>query len=514
LKPISETSAAPAKTAGGTGKIPLPAFLTTNRTLLHESPEDSRSQRNHFSNTIDIMNPPTQPVSHLSRRSFISRTTLAGTGAFLGFPAIVRAQNQNSKLQVGFVGTGGKADSHTKMLHGMGLQCVAFADVDKKQWKGVLGKEGWNEAKGYSDWRELLTKHGSEMDVLFVTTPDHTHFGPTMSAITRGIHCYTEKPLTWSVREAQMLTAAYEKHPTVVTQMGNQGHSGQGWRLAYEYIKGGAIGDVVEFHTWTNRPIWPQGGGRPEGNDPIPDDLNWDAWIGPAPMRPYKIDAYHRFNWRGIVDFGSGALGDMACHTTDGIYAIMNPGYAASVEPVYMSAPVGDQYPAGMTVKATYRANADRPGFTTFWYEGKLADGSPNMPAAPEELAVDGTKMPETGNLIVGTKGKMLVLGDYWESPRLIPNSARTAFGKPEQLIERSPGQAEEFLMACRGEKPREYSKSNFSYAGPMTANIQLGNLCARAGEKLELNEKGEITSNPKVNELAWREPREGWGPV
>ncbi len=124
--------------------------------------------------------------------------------------------------------------------------------------------------------------------MVFVATPDHSHFAPSMTAVSMGIHCYTEKPLTWSVREAQLLAAAYAKNPKVVTQMGNQGHAGNGWRVAYEYVKAGAIGDIVEFHTWTNRPIWPQGGDRPEGSDPIPETLDWDAWIGPAPMRPYK----------------------------------------------------------------------------------------------------------------------------------------------------------------------------------------------------------------------------------
>jgi hypothetical protein len=228
-------------------------------------------------------------------------------------------------------------------------------------------------------------------------------------------------------------------------------------------------------------------------------------------MRPFKKDAYHAFKWRGVVDFGSGALGDMACHTTDGIYAIMKPGYAATAEPIFMTAPCGDQFPAGMTVKATYRPTSDRPGFSTFWYEGKGPDGGDNMPETPEEVKVDNSKLPRTGNLIVGTKGKMIVEGDYWNSPRIIPNSARKEFGKPKELLERSPGHHEEFLAACRGEKPREFSQSNFAYAGPMTANIQLGNLCARVGKKLELNEKGEITNDPAVNELAWREPRKGW---
>ena len=133
----------------------------------------------------------------------------------------------------------------------------------------------------------MFEKHAKDLDVVFVATPDHSHFAPTMTAVSHGHHCYTEKPLTWSVREAQLLAAAYAKNPKVVTQMGNQGHAGQGWRMAYEFIKGGAIGDVLEFHTWTNRPIWPQGGDRPTWTDPVPATLDWDAWIGPAPMRPY-----------------------------------------------------------------------------------------------------------------------------------------------------------------------------------------------------------------------------------
>jgi hypothetical protein len=451
----------------------------------------------------------------LSRRQFISRTGFGAAASTLAFPSIVRSHNLNGKLQCGFVAVGGRANAHTEAAHKLGLQCVAFADVDKTSWKGATGREGWSEAKGYTDWRKMFENHAKDLDVIFVATPDHTHYSPSMTALALGIHCYTEKPLSWSVTEAQRLTAAYNKNPKVVTQMGNQGHAGNGWRLAYEFIKGGAIGDVKEFHTWTNRPVWPQGGGvRPTGSDKVPDTLDWDSWIGPAPMRPYIENAYHKFNWRGVVDFGAGALGDMACHTTDGIYSIMDPGYAASAEPIMMTAPVGDQFPAGMTVKATYRAKNGRPGFSTFWYEGKKQDGSDNMPEVPEEMATEGRKLPRTGNLIIGTKGKMLVQGDYWNSPRLIPETSMKAFGRPKQLLERSPGHHEEFVIACKGEKPREYSKSNFGYSGPMTANIQLGNLCARAGKKLILNEAGSIVNDPEINELAWREPREGWAPL
>jgi predicted dehydrogenase len=452
-------------------------------------------------------------MSNITRRQFVKRSVAVGA-ASIAFPSVIRAQGLNEKLQVGFIAAGGRAGAHTGAAHGEGCQCIAFAEVDKTRWGGVLDKEGWGQAAGYTDWRKVFEKHGKDLDVVFVATPDHTHFAPSMTAVSMGIHCYTEKPLTWSVREAQLLAKAYAKNPKVVTQMGNQGHGGEGWRRAYEYVKAGAVGEIKEFHTWTNRPIWPQGGDRPEGADPVPATLDWDAWIGPAAMRPYKKDTYHSFKWRGFVDFGSGALGDMACHTTDGIYSIMDPGYAATAEPYIMTGPVKDQWPAGMIVKSTYRAKDGRPGFKTFWYEGNDGIGKPLMPEPPEELAMRGRPMnlPRTGNLVVGTKGKMLVEGDYWNQVRLLPLERHREFGDPPKLLERSPGHHKEFFMACRGEKPREFSRSNFAYAGPMTANIQLGNLCARAGKKLELNEAGEITNDPKINELAWREPRNGWG--
>ncbi len=447
----------------------------------------------------------------VNRRQFINRVATGSTAALI-LPRLARPLSPNSKLNVGFVAVGGRAGAHTKAAHKEGLQCIAFAEVDKRRWRGIHGRKGWEEAKGYTDWRKMFEKHGDELDLIFVSTPDHTHYAPSMTAVSMGIHCYTEKPLAWSVKEAQLLAAAYQKNQKVVTQMGNQGHGQDGWRNAYDYVKAGALGDILEFHTWTNRPVWPQGGGRPKGKDEVPAGLDWDAWIGSAAMRDYKKSTYHSFKWRGFVDFGSGALGDMACHTTDGIYAIMNPGFAESVEPIFMTDKVKDQWPSGMTVRAKYRATKERPGFTTYWYEGKGPDGGANMPETPEELKSDGKKLPRTGNLIIGTKGKMLVVGDYWNKAILIPESYREEFGQPDKLLERSPGNQQEFFMACRGDKPREFSQSNYGYSGPMTANIQLGNLCARAGKKLELNEAGEITNDKSVNALAWREPREGWG--
>ncbi len=202
-------------------------------------------------------------MSHrASRRNFLKQAAFVAA-APLVISSRAWAKPPSSTLNVGFVAAGGKAKAHIEAAKKANLNCLAFADVDRDQWSNVLGHEPWKNAAGYTDWRMLFEKHAKDLDVVFVATPDHSHFAPTMTAISLGIHCYTEKPLTWSVREAQLLAQAYEKNPQVVTQMGNQGHAGDGWRRAYEIVKAGAMGDIVEFHTWTNRPIWPQGGNRP-----------------------------------------------------------------------------------------------------------------------------------------------------------------------------------------------------------------------------------------------------------
>ena len=162
-------------------------------------------------------------MSNITRRQFIKGTVAAGTACTIGFPSLIRAQGLNEKLQVGFIGAGGQAGSHTGCCHKAGLQCIAFAEVDKTRWNGVLGKQGWEQAAGYTDWRKVFENHGKKLDVIFVAVPDHTHFAPSMTAASMGIHCYTEKPLTWSVREAQLLAAAYAKNPKVVTQHGQPG---------------------------------------------------------------------------------------------------------------------------------------------------------------------------------------------------------------------------------------------------------------------------------------------------
>jgi len=337
-----------------------------------------------------------------------------------------------------------------------------------------------------------------------VATPDHNHYFAVMRALKAGKHVYCEKPLTWGVWEAQQLEAETRKQK-VATQMGNQGNAGQGWRIANALIKEGGIGAVKEAHTWTNRPIWPQGIGRPEGADPIPDSLDWNAWIGPAPMRPFKKGVYHGFKWRGWLDFGAGALGDMACHTMNVVFQAMTPGYPTRVEPVSCSGRNNETFPKSEVIKWVFPATSARPGFDAYWYDGG------KKPPRPAELE-EGRKLPGTGCMFVGTKGTMLIGGDYNNSPQLIPESKRKAFGKPKTPIVRSVGHSREFLLACRGEKPWDYPKSNFTYAGPMTAVIVLGIISQRVGKTLDFDPTTlKFTNSPEANALLKRTPRSGW---
>jgi hypothetical protein len=322
-----------------------------------------------------------------------------------------------------------------------------------------------------------------------------------------GKHVYCEKPLTWSVWEAQQLATEAAKQK-VATQMGNQGASGEGWKQCYEYIAAGAIGEVKEVHTWTNRPVWPQGIDRPKGEDAIPDYLNWDCWIGPAPMRPFKNKVYHGFKWRGWLDFGSGALGDMACHTQNAMYKIMEPTAPLSIEPIFNSGIInGETFPSKSIIKCVFPATAKRKGFTSFWYDGHL------RPERPAELEAgrDWKRAAFTGTMFVGTKGKLLSKSDYNDHPTLLPLSAHRAYGAPKKLFkERSNSHFGQFLAACRGEIEWNKTNSNFAFAGPMAANVLLGNVALIAGKKLEMNPDFTF-KDTKYNKLLKRTPRRGF---
>jgi predicted dehydrogenase len=444
---------------------------------------------------------------HVSRRYFLKGMSAAGAGVAVG-PFVLRAAEVNKdKLRFAFIGTGGRGGAHTGLAKNDA--CVAYCDVDRSAWAKCA--ELYPKAKPYTDYRKLLETHAKEIDAVTVATPDHNHAPASMMAMKLGKHVYCEKPLTWSVNEARaMATAAREMK--VATQMGNQGHANVGNRLVVEWVRGGAIGDVKEVHTWTNRPIWPQGLQQRPAAKPVPENLDWDSWLGPAAYRDYH-EGLHRFAWRGWFDFGCGAVGDMGCHTWDCVFWAMNPDYPAEVELLKIVDRSQETFPKQSITRWKYPAKGNRPAFLAYWYEGGL------KPEVPEEILNDPKRekkqLPGSASLFIGTKGKLLVEGDYGNSPRLIPETAMQDYKRPAESIPRSPGHHQEWIAACRGEKPWNYPGSNFAeYAGPLTENMLLAAMAQRIGEvgfKIECDAVSRTIKTKEALALAGREYRKGW---
>src|SRR5438876_8951339 len=282
-----------------------------------------------------LSNTLAKPVP-FTRRQFLSKTTLAVGTVTCSFPYVGRVLGANDRINVACIGVGGKGDSDSSDAATCGGHIVAICDVDKNTLghKAKQFAEKFPEipaAKQYQDYRKMLDEMGKDIDAVTVSTPDHNHGVAAIRAMKLGKHCFCQKPLVQTVHEARIVRQL-AKEKNLATQMGNQGSAAPGLRRAVEVIQAGVIGKPLELHVWSNRPHWPQGINRPEGEDPVPETLDWDAWLGPAPKRPYKKGVYHTFNWRGWFDFGTGALGDMACHTVNMPFRALKLGYPSVVE--------------------------------------------------------------------------------------------------------------------------------------------------------------------------------------
>jgi predicted dehydrogenase len=341
--------------------------------------------------------------------------------------------------------------------------------------------------------------HG-DIDAVVVATPDHTHAPATMLALKHGKHCYTEKPLTHSIHEARVLTAEAGERK-LATQMGNQGHAGEGYRLLCEWIWDGAIGDVTEVHAWTDRPAgwWPQGVDRPKPAE-VPKGLHWDLWLGPAPARPYA-PGYHPSLWRGWFDFGTGALGDMGCHILDGAFWALRLRNCTSVD-VKSSGHNNDSFPARSITTYEFPARGEMPPCRVTWHD---AGRTP-----PRELAglTGKEKYPKCGSLFVGRKGKILI--PHGGRPRLIPEQLMKEYKRPERTIRRSNGgQWTEWVRACKGDRP---AASSFGYSGPLTEMVLLGVLAQRVSRKILWDAAAmKVTNLPEANRHVRSEYRKGW---
>ncbi len=450
------------------------------------------------------------PSRPLSRRRFLhgSAAAAASSAVLLANPHVKAQQtpaaskSPNEKLNLAFVGVSGKGnDARRKFTATEGCNFVALCDIDEHLLGSAVAEH--QGARAYVDFRKMLEQ--KDIDAVVVTTPDHTHAVVALPVMQLGKHVYCEKPLTHNIAECRLLTEAARKYK-VQTQMGNQGHASEGSRLQVEWMEAGVIGEVKEVHIWTDRPIWPQGNlVRPKTEDKAkpPGHVNWDLWLGPAPERPYA-SAYHPFNWRGWWDFGTGALGDMACHIMDTAYWALDLRDPTSVEAT-SEGNTDESAPAWSIIKYAFPARGERgqPGYrgpiNLTWYDGK------KKPSA--ELTGGKVSDEDNGVLIIGDKGAMIA--PYTEPPRLLNPEQHADFKPPEKTIPRSPGHWHEFVNACKGGPP---GSTNFDYSGPLTETVLLGNLAVRSGKRIEWDAKNlRCTNVSEANQFVSRVYRKGW---
>ena len=441
----------------------------------------------------------------ISRRQFMGGA--AAAMAFTIVPSHVLAQPPSGKLNIAGVGVGGMGQNNVRACESENI--VALCDVDEKYAAPVFKR--YPKARKWTDFRKMLDEQ-KDIDAVLVATPDHLHTVVAIDAMRRGKHVYVQKPLTRTVWESRMLTEAARKYK-VKTQMGNQGHSSEEVRLVCEWIQDGAIGDVREVHCWTNRPVWPQGIGRPKDTPEVPETLNWDLWIGPSPMRPYN-PAYLPFNWRAWIDFGAGALGDMGCHVMDAAFWSLKLKYPVSVQASHsydvqqMWTRVNNKetYPRSEVVHYQFPARGGMGAVKLHWYDGGI------LPERPDDLE-PGRKIPESGTIFVGDKGK-LMCGTYSENPRIFPESKMRAYTRPPKRLRRvegGPGGHEkDWISACKGGPA---ASSNFDYSGPFTETVVMGNLAILNPDKV-LEWDGEnmrMTNDETANSYVRPKYRDGW---
>jgi len=460
--------------------------------------------------------------------AIVPRHVLGGTGY----------QAPSDTVNVAAIGAGGMGASNMSKLTSQNI--VALADVDYGHVKESVSRDNraelraaYDKATWYHDFRKMLDEQ-KDIDAVVVATPDHFHAVAASAAMQMGKHVYVQKPLTYSVKEARELKRL-AKETGVVTQMGNQGHSSDDARRLNEWVQAGAIGPVREVHVWTNRPIWPQGIPRPtaaessrndiewnrrvvddlllrsmSGKHKVPKDLDWDLFLGPAPYREYH-PIYHPFNWRGWVDWGVGALGDMGAHLIDHPYWALGLEYPDTVQGT--STPWGGDeedratYPLSTTVHYTFPARGMLPEVTMHWYDGGL------MPQRPAELP-DDVELDRGGGVIFQGEKGVLYHKTYGSDPQMYPQSLMEQYADVPQTYERIEGGRDahemNWIRAIQGE---EKISSPFEYAAPLNETMLLGVVALHApGEILRYDgKKMEFTNNQEVNRHLHREYRDGW---
>ena len=424
----------------------------------------------------------------ISRRDFLTKGAMATT-AFYIVPRHVLGKGYvapSDKLNIAGVGCGGKGWADLNGTFNKGTEnIVALCDIDEKRADQAIKK--WPNAKFYKDFRQMLEKE-KDIDAITVSTPDHTHYVVAMAAMERGKHVYVQQPLAHNIYEVRKLTEAAHQYK-VVAQMGNQGASGDGVRLMQEWYNAGLIGKCDRVHVWTNRPVWPQGIAKPAGKFDIPSHIDWDLWLGPAQWEDYN-PAYHPFNWRGWVNYGTGALGDMGCHNMEPPYRVLGLGYPSEVECSMAAAWVGefkegyfpDGFPSASVIHLKFPRKHQNDLKMT-WYDGGI------LPERPDEIPPNEMMGDWNGGVIMqGTKGVM-TCGLYGKNPKLFPEKLMEKTASIPQSIPRvqgadGEGHYQQWLSACKaGYDNGEWKtlSSHFDYAGPMTEAVLMGNLAIRS---------------------------------
>lgn len=453
-----------------------------------------------------------------SRRTFLAASSTVAAGYFVA--PMVRAEDAppptsaNEELRFACIGIGGKGQSDSADA-GRSGKVVAVADVDSNQLK--RGAKSFPEAKAYTDFRKMLDAMAGEIDAVTISTPDHTHITAATMVLGLDKHCFCQKPLTRSIAEARLLSDL-ARTKGVATQMGNQGTANDSLRKAAALIQSGALGVVREVHVWTDRPVWPQGGGRPP-EAPVPPNLDWDCWVGPSPMRPYGV-GYHPFKWRGFWDFGSGALGDMACHTFNMPFMALNLRDPASVQAV-TSGHNQETFPNWSMIDFAFPELGKRPAVQVKWYDGgkvperRLFDGFQGERKKESDGSVSEQPFAvrKSGVLVVGEDDSLYAPGDYCDLGFQLKSGSTPS----DAAFEKSPGHFPEWVRAIRGGPA---ARSNFpDYAGPLTETILLGNLAVWAaaepdvpGKKIDWDPVKLVATNaPEVEHVIRPKYREGW---
>jgi predicted dehydrogenase len=465
-------------------------------------------------------------TNRFNRRRVLQLGSAGALGYLFTGPAvsIVRTAGANDRLRVAGIGVGGKGSSDIQQAS-LVMEVAALCDIDEDR----LEKRAvtWPAAKKYTDYRKLFDDMMKQIDAVTVSTADHSHTLPSILAMRAGKHVYCQKPLTHTVSEARLMRETAGRYK-VCTQMGNQGSALNGLRRAVELVHAGILGPVTEAHVWTNRPFkyWKQAPditSRPK-EAPVPSHVHWDAWVGPAPFRPYAVradkkPAYHPHDWRGYWDFGTGALGDMACHTANMAFRALK--LDAPIAVAAEGGPINPEtYPAWAHITYSFPARGDMPACALHWYEGER-DGHRVLP--PSDLLArvlrKGETAADSGSLLVGETGVLFSPNDYGAKFRLTPEKAFAEFQtiRPEKGPAGINGNEDTFMKkewadAIRAGKP-ELASSNFNYAARLTEAMLLGNIAVRfAGQRLEWDAANlRFANSSAASGLVRMEYRKGW---